>query len=234
MIINHIQEAKNYILAEQFKKAKQILEPLAEENNAEAQLILGYLYYGGDEETTSQQAEYWLERSSENGNAEAMMYIATTNFQEGQTSTEAKDPSSLPLLLKAAEKGSAEAQRSLAIMYAHGEIVQKDYDQTMYWDEMAAKQGLAESQHDLAVMLLYGENGIVDIPIAIFWFEKAASEDHNVPYAQWSAESLARIYSGDINPQYTDKEKSEFWRKRAEYLDTVKFRSHPNWFYNGL
>ena len=40
------QRGKKYILAEQFSNAKELLYPLAYDNNAEAQLILGYLYYG--------------------------------------------------------------------------------------------------------------------------------------------------------------------------------------------
>jgi len=225
--------AKEFILAEEFDKAKEILLPLAKTNDAEAQLILGYLYYGGDSDTSAEEAKYWLLKSCENGNAEAMFYIATTDFKNGFTSSEPKDSESFPLLVEAANKGSAEAQRSLAVLYANGECVPQDYAQTMHWDEMAAKQGLAESQHDLAVMLLCGDAGVVDIPKAIHWFEHAASKDHNVPYAQWAAEALANIYSGDPAPQYTDLEKSEYWKKRAEFLETVGFRPHPNWFYEG-
>lgn len=167
---------RKYILAEQFDKAKEILLPLAKSNDAGAQLILGYLYYGGDSETSAEEAEYWLLKSCENGNAEAMFYVPTTDFKNGFTSSEPKDSKYFPLLLEAANKGSADAQRSLAVLYANGESVPQDYDQTMHWDEMAAKQGLAESQHDLAVILLCGDAGVVDIPKAIHWFEQAASK----------------------------------------------------------
>lgn len=231
MTTDGINAAKKLILKEQFGKAKKILTPLAEENDANAQLILGYLYYGGDSDTSAEQAEYWLQKSSDNGNAEAMFYVATTNFKQGHTSDTPKDSESFPLLLEAAQKGSAEAQRSLAIMYAHGEFVSQDDEKTMYWDEKAAKQGLAESQHDLALMLLLGRGGVADIPMAIYWYEKAAGEDHNVPYAQWAAEELARIYSGEHDTEYVDDEKASYWRKRAKFLDTVNFRSHPDWFY---
>jgi TPR repeat protein len=226
--------AKKYILAEQFSKAKEILLLLAKSNDAEAQLILGYLYYGGDSDTSAEEAKYWLLKSCENGNAEAMFYIATTDFKNGFISSEPKDSKFFPILLEAANKGSADAQRSLAVLYANGESVPQDYGQTRHWDEMAAKQGLAESQHDLAVMLVCGEGGAVDIPKAVHWFEQAASKDHNVPYAQWAAEALANIYSGDPAPQYTDLGKSEYWKKRAEFLKTVSFRPHPSWFYEGM
>lgn len=226
--------AKKLILLEKFEEAKQILEQVGNENNMEAQLILGYLYYGGDLNTSSEKAEYWLKRSAKNGNADAMYYLATTNFKEGTTSTELDRKDSFALLLTAAKKGSAEAQRNLAILYAHGEIVPEDFKKTMYWDEQAANQGLVESQNDLATMLLYGENGASDIPKAIFWYEKATKKDRNVPYAQWAAEALVRIYSGEPDINYIDTKKEIHWRERAQYLGSLDFKGHPDWFYYDL
>lgn len=228
---NPISSAKHYILWEDFKKAKEILRPLAENNDAEAQLLLGYLFYCGDSDTSGVEAAYWLHKSCASGNAEAMYYVATTDFEQGTMFPGPKDSESLPLLQEAANKGSAEAQRSLAILYAHGEMVPQDDHQTMYWDEKAAKQGLAESQRDLAFMLLHGYHGAPDIPKAIYWYEKAARKDHNVPFAQWAAEELAEIYAGEPDPLYADHAKSEYWRKRSAYLEDVDIRSHPHWFY---
>lgn len=232
MKYTRIAIAKRLILKERFRKAKALLLPLAEKNNSEAQLILGYLYYGGDLETTASVAGYWLQKSAKNGNAEAIALVASTNFKKG---TRASAPSShkmLALTLKAAKKGSAEAQRSLACIYAHGEIVPRDDVLTMYWDEKAAKQGLAESQNDLALFLLNGIGGEIDVEKAIFWYEQSASKDHNVPYAEWAAEALASIYSGVPEPKYTDEARPAYWEKRAQYLSTLEFRGHPDWFYD--
>jgi len=102
----------------------------------------------------------------------------------------------------------------------------------MYWDELAAKQGLAESQNDLALMLLCGDGGTVDIPKAIYWYEKSASKDRNAPYAEWAAQALVRIYSGDPDVEYLDIEKSKYWKERMAYLNTLECRPHPDWFYD--
>ena len=225
--------AKKLILLKKFQEAKQILEQVANENNEEAQLILGYLYYDAGSNTSPEQAHHWLERSAKNGNANAMYYLATTNFEKGETSTESESAESFALLKKAAKMGSAEAQRNLAIIYAHRETL-KDNKKTMYWDEKAAKQGLAESQNDLAVMLLYGDNGASNVPKAIFWYKKSAEKDYNVPYAQWAAEALERIYSGDPNISYRDTEKEKYWSDRAKFLETIEYRPHPDWFYSNL
>lgn len=231
---NRIITAKKLIILEKFEEAKIILEDVANENNMEAQLILGYLYYGGDLNTSPAKAKYWLKRSAKNGNADAMYYLATTDFDQGSSSTEMENEESFALLTKAAKKGSAEAQRNLAVIYAHGETVIQDNIQTMYWDEQAANQGLAESQHDLAAMLLYGDNGASDVSKAIFWYQKSAEKNHNVPYAQWAAEALERIYSDDSSAGYLDMEKSKYWADRAKFLETVDGRAHPDWFYSDL
>ena len=231
MKFNRMGIVKRLILAEKYEKAKSLLRPLANKNNAEAQLLLGYLYFGGDSKTTAKDSGYWLSKSAKNGNAEAIALVASTNFKIGFWSREPESKKSLSLTLKAANKGSAEAQRSLACAYAHGDIVPQDDVLTMYWDEKAAKQGLAESQNDLALMLLHGMGGEVNVEKAIYWYQLSASKDHNVPYAQWAAEALARIYSGEPNKELIDVKQSEHWEKRAQYLSGIKFRGHPDWFY---
>ena len=227
--------AKRLILDEKYQEAKTLLLPLANNGDSSAQLILGYLYYGGDEDTTSDESEYWLSKSSANGNPEAMYYIATTNFEEGTSSNNAEQESSLRQVETAAKLGSAEAQRSLAVSYAHGEVVEQCDIKTMYWDEQAASQGLAESQNDLALMLLHGYvNKTPNIDKAIYWYEKSAAHDFNVPYAQWAAEQLAAIYEGQYSEKHIDQIKQNYWAQRATYLDTLDFRPHPDWFYNDL
>jgi TPR repeat protein len=228
---NRIGIAKRLILSEKFEQAKKLLRPLANSGSGEAQLILGYLYYGGDPKTTAEESAQWLRKSARRKVPEAMAYLAMTNFKTGGWSSEPESKRALALTVEAAKMGAAEAQRSLACSYANGTMVQPDVKQTMYWDEQAAKQGLAESQNDLALMLLYGENGESDVATAIYWYEKSASKDHNVPYAEWAAEALVRIYEGEPDPSYANSEKSEYWRTRAEYLTSVEFRPHPDWFY---
>lgn len=231
MKFHRIGIAKRLILAEKYEKAKSLLLPLAEKDNAEAQLLLGYLYYGGDIKTTAKQSQYWLEKSANIGNAEAVALVASTNFKLGSWSSEPDSRKSLSLTLKAANMGSAEAQRSLACAYAHGDIVPQDDIKTMYWDEKAAKQGLAESQNDLALMLLHGMGGKVNSGKALYWYKQSASKDYNVPHAQWAAEALERIYSGEPYKELKNPEEAEFWKNRALYLSSLEFRGHPDWFY---
>jgi TPR repeat protein len=231
MKFHRIGIAKRLILVRKYEQAKSILRSLANNKNAEAQLILGYLYYGGDTKTTAKDSQYWLKKSAKNGNAEAIALLASTNYKEGVWSNEPDSKKSLSMTLKAANMGSAEAQRSLACAYAHGDVLPQDDVRTMYWDEKAAKQGLAESQNDLALMLLQGMGGVVEKEKAIYWYKQSASKDHNVPYAQWAAEALERIYSGEPYKELTNLKEAKYWQSRARYLSTLEFRGHPDWFY---
>ncbi len=84
-------------------------------------------------------------------------------------------------------------------------------------------------------MLLHGYvDKIPKIDKSIYWYEKSATHDFNVPYAQWAAEQLTRIYDGQHGESYIDDEKKNYWEERAKYLETLDFRSHDDWFYKDL
>ncbi len=53
---NRIGIAKRLIVSGKFRKAKNLLRPLAEKESQDAQYMLGYLYYGGDPETSRKDA----------------------------------------------------------------------------------------------------------------------------------------------------------------------------------
>lgn len=65
MQYNRIGMAKRLILARKYEKAKKLLRPIANKNNAQAQLLLGYLFFGGDLKTTPKKAQYWLQKSAD-------------------------------------------------------------------------------------------------------------------------------------------------------------------------
>lgn len=228
---NRIGIAKRLIVAGKFRKAKSLLRPIAENENSDAQYMLGYLYYGGDPETSGKDAEYWLTKAAKQGHADALAEIAATNFNFGGWSTTPETPRGISQLEKAARMGSTAAQRNLACTYAVGEAVPYDPGKAAYWYTKAAEQGHAEAQNDIARMWLDGEAGEVDLPKAIYWYEKCACSDDNVPYAKWAAEALSDIYSGKFDASNTDRVKERYWNERAEYLTTLPFRSHPDWFY---
>ena len=79
---------------------------------------------------------------------------------------------------KAAEKGYAPAQASLAYMYSFGEGVQKDEAKAFSLYKAAADQGSAPAQH--IVGLYYRDGNVVkkDLAEAVRWFELSAQQGY--------------------------------------------------------
>lgn len=231
MQFNKLGIAKRLVLASRFNKAKKLLKPMAKKGSSKAQLILGYLYFGGDMEMSRQEAKYWLEKAARSGESEAIGMLATTNFKTGAWANFAVSKSQIKKVVEAAKKGSAEAQRWLATTYAHGEIVPADYEKVVYWDTKAAEQGLSESQHDLGVMWMTGEAGRVDIDKSLYWYKCCVNRDHNVVDAEWAFKRIVEIYEGNFGDEYKDMKEAKEWRQRAESFLKLPYRNHPDWFY---
>jgi TPR repeat protein len=85
----------------------------------------------------------------------------------------------LKLLLEA-DKGDADAQNDLALIFlAHGK-----YKSAVYWLEAAAKQNCADAMHLLGCCYLTGEGLVKDDNLAMIWIAKAASLEHSIACAQ--------------------------------------------------
>jgi hypothetical protein len=83
-----------------------------------------------------------------------------------------------------ARAGDAEAQLSLAILYAKGEGVAQDYAAAAKWFRAAAERGLMRAQYDLGVLHERGRGVPLDYHQAVTWYRKAAEQEH--PLAQYN------------------------------------------------
>ncbi len=73
-----------------------------------------------------------------------------------------------------AEKGNAEAQYNLGVMYSKGHGVAQDYKEAVRWYQLAAKQGDADAQYNLGRMYFLGQGVPQDYTRAHMWFNIAA------------------------------------------------------------
>ena len=97
-----------------------------------------------------------------------------TAFQRGDYATAIKNW--MPL----AEKGDAEAQRNVGIMFQQGlGVPQSDVD-AVYWYRKAAESGHARAQQNLGVMYQEGAGVPLDYSEAAKWYRMAA-RGGNVP-----------------------------------------------------
>jgi len=77
---------------------------------------------------------------------------------------------------KAAEQGSAEAQRKLGLKYDNGNGVPQDDQQAVAWYRKAAEQGDTMAQWFLGGMYDEGKGVALDEKQALFWYGKAAEQ----------------------------------------------------------
>ncbi len=88
-----------------------------------------------------------------------------------------------------AKKGDAGAQFNLALLYADGRDLPRDYVKARYWHGKAARQGHAGAQYSLALMHHKGLGIPKDPAKTADWYRMAAEQGHQA--AQFN---LATLY----------------------------------------
>jgi TPR repeat protein len=107
-----------------------------------------------------------------------------------------------------AEKGDANAEYNIGLLYATGHGVQQDYKQAAGWYRKAADQGVAAAQFNLGVIYANGQGVAADPVQARKWFSKAAR--HGVAAADTG---LADLYSEGHG--FQDYAEARKWYLRA-------------------
>ena len=132
------------IAQEDFGKAFQLCGPLAEQGDADAQTMLGAMYYVGQRVPQDYaEALKWYRLAAEQGLAKAQANVGTMYFDGVGV------PLDYPEALKwgrlAAAQGYATAQANLGVMYVTGRGVSEDYVLAYMWFDLAANQGFGPS-----------------------------------------------------------------------------------------
>lgn len=78
----------------------------------------------------------------------------------------------------AAERGNAEAQHHLGLLYESGLGVEQDTRQAAHWYRQAADQGYADAQTGLGLLHEAGDGVAQDTAEAIKWYRLAANQGH--------------------------------------------------------
>jgi hypothetical protein len=138
------QAGEDAYLREDYETALSEWRPLAEQGDAEAQNMLGYMYrFGEGLPQDFEQARQWYRRAADQGNATAQNNLGAM-YRQGlgipQDYQEA-----FRWFLRAAEQGNGGAQNHVGLMYYKGEGVGKDLVQAYMWAYLAAQQGVDPS-----------------------------------------------------------------------------------------
>jgi len=137
----HAYEQKDYATA--FKE----LTPLAEQGNADAQFLLGKMYWMGQGVLKDgAQAMKWLKASATQGNADAQFYVGSYYLLPHRDIAEG-----LKWLRLSAEQGNQDAQLLLGKTYMDGaRELPRDPVQGEMWLRLAAKGNLPFYEAQLA------------------------------------------------------------------------------------
>jgi TPR repeat protein len=111
--------------------------------------------------------------------------------------------------LARATSGDPTAQYEIAVRYAEGRGVTKDYTRAAAWFREAAINGVAAAQYDLGILYEKGL-GLTRDPIeAVIWYQSAADQNHPIAQAR-----LGMVYLAG-GPVPRNPEEAVRWLRRA-------------------
>ncbi len=139
-----LQDANDAVNRKDYPTAVRLLEPLARQGVAGAQLRLGLLYYHGHGVRESDAvALQWFERAARQGLAEAQYHLGNM-YAYGLADLPPETDASrfaAQWYFEAARSGHADAQYSLGILFLTGSGVEQNEVEARKWIARAAAQG---------------------------------------------------------------------------------------------
>ena len=175
----------------------KVIRKAAKEGDAEAQFLLGIRFHFGG--FSARGCEKWLKAAGAQDHPEALRYLAQTEFRpELSWGTCPRTLKGRELLLRAAELGSVEAQRDLAVCFAWGDPpFEKDWSKVRFWYLKAAEQGHQEAQIAVGSMMIQGDGGPVNQAKGLSLIEAAADgrdlEESRAAARQWPSSTLELV-----------------------------------------
>lgn len=172
----------------------KLIKLAAENNNSEAQYILGLIYYNGDDniEQNKHEAKKWFQLSGDNGHAEALYSLGIMYF-EGEGGFEKDEQMAASLWRLAAEKGHTDAQYKIGELFYHGDIITKNKFEAQKWFQLAAEKDHTEAKFWLAILLTDSDisENIQDLKQASHLFKLVADRENTfTQLAKYRLETL--------------------------------------------
>jgi uncharacterized protein len=144
-----LEDATAAIERREYATALQLLRPLAEQGNADAQVILAMMFITGRGLPQDHaEAVKWLRKGANHRNAVAQCLLRHATDQ----GLLQDDVAVVAGPQKAADEGNDVAQCLLGVRYGAGDHVQQDYAEAAKWFRKAADQGNADAQAMLGAL----------------------------------------------------------------------------------
>ena len=166
-----------------YARALEILKPLAEDGNSEAQKLLGIMYdYGHGVKVDPKRALEWYTKSAEQGDPAVQFKVGAKYFRGDGAERNYKEAAKWWEL--AANGGQGDAQFNLGLMYFRGLGVKHDDARAVELFRRAAEHGDGHAQYSLGVMYAFGRGVEQNYVTAQEWFNKSAAQ--GVAQAQYN------------------------------------------------
>ncbi|MCR5549846.1 MAG: sel1 repeat family protein [Bacteroidales bacterium] len=169
----------------------------AENNNAEAQFLLGrHCWFLGD----TINCLKWMKMAESNGEEMATVFLLGYNNDYKRA---------LPILVRLVNGRVPTAQSYLGWCYEFGKGVKQSYEKAVEWYSKAAEQGDASAQYLLGLCYEYGKGIKQSYEKAVEWYSKAAKQgDMSAQYLL----GLCYEYGKGVKQSY---EKAVEWCSKA-------------------
>ncbi len=177
------EEGKQAYLDKNYARALEILKPLAENGDSQAQVTLGIMYdFGHGVAKDPAKAIEWYIKAAEQGIPVVQHDVGVKYFQ-GQ-GVEQDYLKAAYWWEQSANAGLADSQFNLGLLYYRGIGLKVDYQKASSLFTSAAEQDHPHAQYSLAVMYAFGQYLDKNYEHALKWFSKSAA--HDVAQAQFN------------------------------------------------
>jgi tetratricopeptide (TPR) repeat protein/CHAT domain-containing protein len=107
-----------------------------------------------------------------------LISIVVSAENQEEVESPSSQATSFQAIVEKAERGDADAQYNLGVMYYLGKEVAQNYVEAAKWFRQAAEQGYAQAQYNLGIMYANGKGVIQNDTSATKWFRKAAEQGY--------------------------------------------------------
>lgn len=158
-----------------YANAHQLLRPLADQGNAVAQEILGFMYARGEGIPRDDAVAFrWFTLAAEAGRAEAQFELGRM-YRDG-IGMPADGKAALFWLRRAAEQGKTDACNLVGELYLGSGGIPVDHTAALEWFFRAAERGSAEAMYNIGLHYAAGQGVERDDIESFKWFVLAYGE----------------------------------------------------------
>ncbi|MEE8321339.1 MAG: SPOR domain-containing protein [Gammaproteobacteria bacterium] len=201
-------EGKQAYLDKDYDRALQILKPLAEAGDSQAQITLGIMYdYGHGVPADPGEALIWYKIAANQGVPIVQHDIGVKYFQGMGVEQDYLEAAKWWDM--SANAGLADSQFNLGLMHYRGLGIPQNHSKATELFQAAAAQGHGHAQYSLAVMYAFGQGMDKDYQTALELFNKSAVQ--GVAQAQFN---LGVFYENGYGLD-KDMTKAKEWFQKA-------------------